>query len=103
MINPNAKFGTGVYVQHCVAIGINEETLDSPIIGNNVKIGARALILGGIVIGDNVVIGGEVVVVKDVPANSTVVGVPTKVIKINGHKFKSKLICSCDKIKFKFI
>ena len=51
-----------------------------PIIGNNVSLGANVCIIGNITIGDNVVVGAGSVVVKDIPANSTVVGNPAKVI-----------------------
>ncbi len=50
-------------------------------IGNNVWVGARAIILKGVDIGDNCVIGAGAVVTKSIPANSIAVGVPTKVIK----------------------
>ena len=52
-----------------------------PIIGNNVFVGANAVLIGGITIGDNVTIGAGAVVNKDVPANSTVVGNPMRVIR----------------------
>jgi serine O-acetyltransferase len=55
-----------------------------PTIGNNVVIGAGATILGPIVIGDNVRVGAGSVVVKSVPPNSTVVGVPAKIVKREG-------------------
>ncbi len=50
-------------------------------IGNNVWVGARAIILKGVEIGDNCVIGAGAVVNKSIPANSVAVGVPAKVIK----------------------
>ena len=52
-----------------------------PVIGNNVTVGANAVIIGNIVVGDNVVVGAGAVVVKDVPSNSVVAGNPAKVIK----------------------
>jgi len=51
------------------------------IIGNNVWIGTHAAILPGTVIGDNAIIAAGAVVNKNVPANTTVAGVPAKVIK----------------------
>ena len=54
-----------------------------PIIGDNVYIGAGAVILGEVTVGDNVVIGANAVVTKDVPSNSIAAGVPAKIIKEN--------------------
>jgi serine O-acetyltransferase len=51
-----------------------------------VVVGAGAKILGGITIGDNVKIGANSVVLKNVPANSTVIGVPARVIKTQGER-----------------
>ena len=52
--------------------------------GDNVTVGTGAKVLGNIRIGNNVKIGGNSVVVKDVPDNCTVVGVPGRIIKRNG-------------------
>jgi serine O-acetyltransferase len=49
-------------------------------------VGAGAKILGGISIGDNVKIGANSVVLKNVPANSTVIGVPARIIKSQGER-----------------
>lgn len=50
-------------------------------IGNNVLIGAKAIIMPGVKIGDNVVVGANSVVTKDIPARSIVAGIPAKIIK----------------------
>jgi len=55
-----------------------------PTLGNHVVVGAGAKILGGIKIGDNVKIGANSVVLKSVPPNSTVIGVPARIIKTEG-------------------
>lgn len=86
VITPTAKIGEGTYIQHGVTIGVNEDTKEAPNIGKNVRIGAQSVIIGGIEIGDNAIIGAGSVVVKDVPAGATVIGVPARVIKINGQK-----------------
>lgn len=86
VITPGAKIGEGTYIQHGVTIGVNEDTMEVPVIGRKVRIGAQAVIIGNVNIGDNAIIGAGSVVVKDVPANATVVGVPVKVIKINGKE-----------------
>lgn len=49
-------------------------------IGNNCFIGTGAVILGGVNVGDNVKIGANAVVTKDVPSDCTVVGVPAKIV-----------------------
>lgn len=60
----------------------NQSHIDKPIyIGNNVHIGAGAIILAGVTIGDNVVIGAGSIVTKDVESNSVVVGNPAKILK----------------------
>lgn len=89
-----AYHGTGTYV-FCHEIGDNFVVhqnvtigrgkiingISTPVIGNNVFVGANAVLIGGITIGDNVTIGAGAVVNKDVPANSTVVGNPMRVIR----------------------
>ena len=58
-----------------------KESLEGPVIGKGAKIGANATILPGVKIGANALVGAGSVVVKDVPANSVVVGNPARVIK----------------------
>lgn len=50
------------------------------VIGNNVYIGQKAMILRGVTIGDNVIIGAGAIVTKDVPPDSVVAGVPARVV-----------------------
>ena len=57
-----------------------------PTLGNNVMVGAGAKVLGPFKVGDNARIAANSVVLKEVPPNSTVVGVPGRVVKINGEK-----------------
>jgi len=58
-----------------------------PTLGNNVLVGVSATLLGPITVGDNVKIGAETfIIMHDVPANSTVVGVPGKIVRLNGKK-----------------
>jgi serine O-acetyltransferase len=57
-----------------------------PTIGNNVVIGAGAIVLGPVKIGNNVRIGAGSVVLKSVPDNCTVVGVPGKIVKQDGER-----------------
>ncbi|WP_279187282.1 serine O-acetyltransferase [Bacteroides acidifaciens] len=63
----------------------------APVLGDNVTVTCGAKILGGVKVEDNVVIGANAVVVKDVPANTIVAGVPAYIIRKNGEKVYEKL------------
>jgi serine O-acetyltransferase len=62
-----------------------------PTLGNNVMVAAGAKILGNIRIGDNVKVGANAVVLHPVPSNSTVVGVPGRVVRVKGRRVGSSL------------
>lgn len=79
VIHPKAVIGKNVLIYQNVSIA-GRNNRGTPIIGNNVIIGAGACILGGISIGDNCRIGANAVVLSDIPENSTAVGVPAKVV-----------------------
>lgn len=64
----------------CV-LGNKTGSFDGPTIGNNVEIAIGAKVIGPITIGDNVIVAPNSVVVKDVPANCIVSGIPAKIIK----------------------
>lgn len=57
-----------------------------PIVGDNVELTLGCKVIGGITIGNNVIVAPNSVVVKDVPDNSVVSGVPAHIIKHNGVK-----------------
>lgn len=102
-IHPNAKIGHSVFIDHGsgVVIGETAEVGDRvlmyhgatlggtgkhvgkrhPTVGNDVTIGAGAKVLGPIKIGDRVRIGANSVVLKDVPNDCTVVGIPGKIVR----------------------
>jgi len=78
------SIGDGVQLRHNTTIGVLHSGEDDakPVIGNRVDIGCGAVILGGVEVGDDVVIGANTVVVKDVPAGSTVFGVPARPVRL---------------------
>jgi len=80
VISGDSVIGDDVIVRNGVTIGLkNTGVKGAPTIGNRVDIGSGAKILGPIVIGDDVVIGANAVVVRDVPPNSMALGVPARV------------------------
>jgi len=107
-IHPGARIGRGFFIDHGmgVVIGETSEIGDNctlyhgvtlggtswakekrhPTLGNNVIIGSGAKVLGPFTVGDNSKIGSNSVVVKEVPPNATVVGVPGRVVLINERK-----------------
>lgn len=109
-IHPGAKIGKRFFIDHGAGVVIGETseigndatiyqgvTLGGtgrekgkrhPTIGNNVVIGASAVILGAITIGNNSRIGAGSVVTKAVPPNSTVVGNPGRIIKREGKRIE---------------
>lgn len=84
-ISNKAIIGKNAVIFHQVTIGSNNlkdsSRCGSPIIGDNVYIGAGAKIIGAVIIGNNVRIGANCIVVKDVPENSVVVTKGTCVIQ----------------------
>lgn len=86
-ISGGAKIGKNVIIFQQVTIGSNtlndSNNIGSPVIGDNVYIGAGAKIIGNICIGDNCRIGANAVVYKNLPPHSVAVQSPTKIIKKN--------------------
>jgi len=109
-IHPASQIGRRVFIDHAVGVVIGETTVIGndvliyqqvtlggvslshgkrhPTIEDNVVIGAGAKVLGNITIGKGAKIGANSVVIKDVPAHSTAVGVPAKIISNCGNKNK---------------
>lgn len=83
IVHSNTIIGNNVVLRHNTTIGVAFDGGPSPVIGNNVSIGANSVVIGGIKIGDNSIIGAGSVVVNDVPPNVIVVGNPAKIIKNN--------------------
>ncbi|MFW5986518.1 MAG: serine O-acetyltransferase [Halanaerobiales bacterium] len=112
-IHPGARIGRGFFIDHGMGVVIGETTeigdnvtlyqgvtlggtgkekgKRHPTIGNDVLIGAGARILGSIKIGDDSKIGAGSVVLKDVPENSTVVGIPGRIIQREGKRIHPEM------------
>jgi serine O-acetyltransferase len=106
-IHPGATIGPGFFIDHGTGVVIGGTAIVGrdvtiyqgvtlggtslqrkkrhPTIGDNVTVGSGAAVLGDITIGENVKIGANSVVVKDVPPNSTVVGIPGRVVLQDGR------------------
>lgn len=78
IVNPNARIGKNCRIHVGVNIGANKNEKDVPTIGDNVYIGPGAKIFGKISIGNNVKIGANAVVLKDAPDNAILVGIPAR-------------------------
>lgn len=86
VIGETAEIGDNVTLYHGVTLGgvSLEKTKRHPTIGDNAVIGSGAKVLGPFTVGNNSRIGSNSVVVKEVPANATVVGVPGRVVMASG-------------------
>ena len=107
-IHPGAKIGQGVFIDHGMGVVIGETAIIGdysliyqgvtlggtgkeigkrhPTIGKSVVVGAGAKVLGNINIGDNVRIGAGSVVLRHVPADCTVVGIPGRIVSKSGER-----------------
>lgn len=81
IISGDTVFGDDVVIRNGVTVGLRRtHERGAPVIGNRVDIGTGAKILGAITIGDDVAVGANAVVLTDVPPNSLAVGVPARII-----------------------
>ena len=107
-IHPGATIGKGLVIDHGMGVVIGETTIIGdnctlyqgvtlggtgkdtgkrhPTLGNNVLVGAGAKVLGPITIEDNCKVAANAVVLKEIPENSTAVGIPAKVVRRHGRK-----------------
>ena len=88
VIGETAEVGAGTVIyQGCTIGGTGKQSgKRHPTIGENCIISAGAKVLGAITVGDGAKVGAGAVVLQDVPAKATVVGVPARVVKIDGQK-----------------
>ncbi len=86
VINGRTRMGRNCNLSQGVTIGTAQQAgkKDPPSFGDNVYIGPGAKIFGAITIGNNVAIGANAVVTKDLPDNAVAVGVPARIISTNG-------------------
>ncbi|AOH48321.1 serine O-acetyltransferase [Selenomonas sp. oral taxon 920] len=111
-IHPGATIGEGLFIDHGTGIVIGETaelgrnvtlyqgvTLGGtgkekgkrhPTIGNNVVVASGAKVLGSFTVGDHAKIGAGSVVLKPVPARATVVGIPGRIVVMNGHRVRTE-------------
>jgi len=86
------SIGSNCMIGQQVTIGFTSmDPNDCPTIEDDVAIFPAAIVIGGITIGSNSVVGANAVVVKDVPKNCTVVGVPAYIVKRNGLPTRESL------------
>ena len=107
-IHPGATIGHGLFIDHgsAVVIGETAEIGDNctlyqgvtlggtgkdvgkrhPTLGNNVLVGCGAKVLGPFKVGDNSKVAANAVVLKEIPPNSTAVGIPARVVRSGGEK-----------------
>lgn len=114
-IHPGATIGKRLFIDHGMGVVIGETTIIGddcvlyqgvtlggvgtgehtckrhPTLKNNVMVSAGAKLIGDITIGNNSIIGAQTVVLKDVPDNCTVVGIPAFIVKKDGKKLHQEL------------
>lgn len=107
-IHPGATIGKGLFIDHGSGVVIGETAIIGdnctiyqnvtlggtgkehgkrhPTLGNNVLVGSGAKVLGPFKVGDNSRIAAGAVVLEEVPPNATAVGVPARIVKVNGQR-----------------
>lgn len=115
-IHPGATIGKGLFIDHGMGVVVGETAVIGdnctiyqgvtlggtgtekgkrhPTLGNNVMVGCGAKILGPFTVGDNSKIAAGAVVLSEVPPNSTCVGVPARIVKLEGVRVE----CDLDQI-----
>ena len=132
-IHPGATIGRRLFIDHGMGIVIGETTIVGddvlifqqvtlggtsmthgkrhPTIGNNVVIGAGAKVLGNITVGNNSRIGAGSVVIDDVPDDSTVVGIPGKIVhqrimvdgQLQHNRIPDPITCQLNRMKYELV
>jgi len=91
VIGETAEIGDDVLIYQGVTLGGTGKDVGKrhPTIGNNVLIGSGAKVLGPFMVGDNSRIAANAVVLKEIPPNCTAVGVPARVVKVDGKRVEN--------------
>ncbi len=92
VIGETAQVGDDVLMYQGAVLGgtSSERVKRHPTVGDGVVIGAHAILLGNIYVGDGTKVGSGSVVVESVPAGATVIGVPGRVVRINGRRLDGR-------------
>ena len=121
-IHPGATIGKGLFIDHGMGVVIGETTeigdnctlyqgvtlggtgndhgTRHPTLGTNVLVGQGAKVLGPFRVGDNARIAAGAVVLTEVPDNATAVGVPAKIVRVNGEKVTDTASNELDQINY---
>lgn len=81
VIHKSVQAGKNLIIEHQVTLGSVRRK--APVLGSNIYIGAGAKIIGAVRVGNNVKVGANAVVVKDIPDGATAVGIPARVVKFS--------------------
>jgi serine O-acetyltransferase len=84
------RIGANCWINQQVTIG-NDTNRGSPTLEDNVTVNAGAKIIGNVTVGANSIVGANAVVVKNVPPNCTVVGVPARIVRRDGKRVDEAL------------
>ena len=119
-IHPGAQLGKGILIDHGTGVVIGETAVVGddctiyqgvtlggtgkekgkrhPTLGNHVMVGSGAKILGPFKVGDHAKVASNAVVLEEVPPNATAVGVPARIVRINGQKIQPSADCDLDQV-----
>ncbi len=119
-IHPGATIGKRLFIDHGMGVVIGETTIIGddvaifhqvtlggtgkhtgkrhPTLENNVMVSAGAKIIGNVTIGENSKVGSNAVILGDMPKNSTAVGIPAKIVKLNGERVDIDIVSKTTRV-----
>jgi len=100
VIGETAEIGDDVLMYKGVVLGgtTSEPVKRHPTIGDNVVLGTDAVVLGNVHVGVGAKIGSGSVVIREVPAFATVVGIPGRVVRLNGDRYAPEALLEHDRL-----